>query len=237
MNNLRLINGNYPTKRVTIFVGNFGSGKTEVAVNFALALSDAGAKNVSIVDLDIVNPYFRCREAAKKLEAAGVETIHPKGDYFWADLPIILPSVKGVLENKEKRVVLDVGGDDVGARVLASLADSIDRSEVEILFVLNISRPFTNDAKSAIRMIKKVSEGGKIPVTGLVGNSHLGDETLPDIIYKGIETAQEVAKETGIPVCFVSATKDLIGSLDCGRIKYPLFSITRQMLKPWELKG
>lgn len=233
---LKLIGGDYSLKRVTIFIGNYGSGKTEVAVNFALAL--AGKKsNVSIVDLDVVNPYFRCREAGETLEAAGVETVFPKGEYTWADLPIILPEVKGVLENKDRWVVLDAGGDDVGARVLASLSDSLDISECEVLFVLNISRPFTDHAEGAIKMIEEVGAAGGLPVTGLVINPHLTNETTPEVVYRGVEMAEAVSKKTNIPVRFLSATRDVIKDLDIALISHLILPMERQMLPPWETKG
>lgn len=233
---IKLINGSYHLSRVTIFIGNFGSGKTEVAVNFALTLANVRPKlpQLSIVDLDIVNPYFRCREACEELDAAGIGTVFPKGEFKWADLPIILPEVKGVLENKDGLAVLDVGGDDIGARILSSLSDSIDKKECDVLFVLNISRPFTSDAKGATKMMNEVSEAGGIPITGLAVNPHLIQETAPELIYKGILMAEEVSKQTNIPIRFVSAIDEMIKELDLSKIGHPVLSLKRRMLKPWE---
>lgn len=204
-----------------------------MAVNFAIALAEMSYTSTSIVDLDIVNPYFRCREVSEILEEAGIKVVCPKGEFKWADMPIILPEIKGLLEGGEGYVVLDVGGNDVGARVLASLSGSIDRKGSETLFVLNTSRPFTRDVAGAIKMIGDVAKGGDIEIKGLVVNPHLIDETTPDIIYNGVDVAGEVSEKTGIPIRFVSVMKDLTDGLDIGRIGSPVFPMERRMLPPW----
>ena len=112
------------SKSILIIVGGYGSGKSEVAVNLSRQLVNAGSAPVAIADLDIVNPYFRSREASEQLTSLGIRTINPAGGQKYADLPIILPEIKGAIEQRQGVLVLDVGGDDVGARVLSSLSES-----------------------------------------------------------------------------------------------------------------
>ncbi|RKX27885.1 MAG: cobalamin biosynthesis protein CobQ, partial [Candidatus Zixiibacteriota bacterium] len=127
-------------KRVLVVVGGYGSGKSEVSVNLARHLASSGQLHVAIADLDIVNPYFRSREATEQLEKLGIETLHPKGSQAFADLPIIIPQVKSAIEGYDGVLILDVGGDDAGARVLGSLAGTFPSDDHEVLFVLNANR-------------------------------------------------------------------------------------------------
>ena len=139
-----------PIGNIAVFVGNYGSGKSEVAVNCALQFADGG-ETVRLVDLDVVNPYFRSREAVATLEAHNVEVVMPKGGLQWADLPVVLPRVKGVIAKPDGRLILDVGGDDVGARVLSSLADVLQRAEHQLLQVINSRRPFTDTVEGCLK--------------------------------------------------------------------------------------
>ena len=107
---------------IVLIVGNYGSGKTEVAVNLALASRKQG-KNVQLGDLDLVNPYFRSREAKKILEEVGVEVILPASEYLQSDLPVLSPAVYDMIKNPAHLSILDVGGDSVGATVLGALKD------------------------------------------------------------------------------------------------------------------
>lgn len=222
-------------KRLFAFVGNYGSGKTEVSVNFTLALAKA-AEQVAIVDLDIVNPYFRCREAQEELEKQGIETIFPKGEYFWADLPIILPQVKGVLSRNTGHVVLDVGGEDMGARVLASFDDDLKGKDADYFFVLNLSRPFTDDVEGCLKTFKMIEDAGKIKLTAIVLNTHLIHDTTPDIIYSGYEKAREVSDQSRLPIKFVAVEQSVLQDLDISRISSPILPMTRIMRPPWEIR-
>lgn len=239
MNKLQLINGEYPLKRTTIFVGNFGSGKSEVSVNFTLKLARAKPAGLplNIVDLDVVNPYFRCREAVEPLEKEGVRVVYPKGQYAWADLPIILPEIKGLLEDTAGLAVLDVGGDDVGARALGSISDWVNKENAEMLFVLNASRPFTGDSDGAMKIMREVAASAKINIGGIVINSHLVHETSAETIFDGIKLGEDVAKQTGLKIRFVSVMQDILKNMDASKIKYPILDMERQLLPPWEFKG
>lgn len=228
-------NGIEIKKHIFAFVGNYGSGKTEVAVNFTLALSKA-VKPVAIVDMDVVNPYFRCREAVAELEKEGIETIFPKGEYFWADLPIILPEVKGVIERKNGHVVLDVGGEDMGARILASFDDSLKGADAEFFFVLNLSRPFTDNIKGCLQTFKLIEDAGKISLTGIVLNTHLIHETTTETIYRGYDEALKVSQQSGLPIRFIAIEEGVFANINTKAIHSPILPIKRIMRPPWETK-
>ncbi|MBW2261005.1 MAG: cobalamin biosynthesis protein CbiA [Deltaproteobacteria bacterium] len=218
--------------RVTVFTGNFGSGKTEVAVNFTLLLA-AQETGVRIADLDIVNPYFRCREASGLMEKAGVEVIAPAGGWKHADLPIILPQIKGMVESKQNRTVLDVGGDPVGARILGSLAGSFVEDELDLIVVLNGNRPFTDTVDGACKMIEDIQEASRLSVTGLVGNTHLMESTTSDVIRKGEDLLLEVSGKLGLPVRFVTVGKGLLAGWSGSPPRAPVLALTRHMMPPW----
>lgn len=221
---------------LAIFVGNFGSGKTEVAVNYAMFLAKSGVKDLKIVDLDIVNPYFRSREARTDLENAGVELIAPIEGEVYADLPIISPKIKGQIQSAVSPLILDVGGDDMGARVLSSLFDAFENIKYELLMVLNVNRPFTGDAKGCQKIISEIEGASRLKVTGLVSNSHLIDNTTPEIINLGYSLVSEVSKNTGIPLKFITVDKRLKDKVKRENFSCPVLYIERIMLKPWEHK-
>ena len=223
-------------KRIIIFAGAYGSGKTEVAVNYAIGLAASQSQPVSIIDLDIINPYFRSREAALELEAQSVQVIMPHGEMRHADLPIILPEIRGEIERSEGKVIIDVGGDDVGARVLSSLADAFTPKGYELLIVLNARRPFTSDVAGSLKMIRDIEMSSRMRFTGIVSNTHLIGETTTETIIGGYKLAEEVGKAAGIPVTFVSVVAEVVQRLEQDIIKVPVFALSRQLLKPWEEK-
>ncbi len=217
--------------RVIALAGGYGSGKTEVAVNLALLLARAG-RRVQIADLDLVNPYFRCREARALMEAHGVRVVSPGGSKHWADLPIVLPEIAGMLDPPEGTVTLfDVGGDDVGARVLASLQPLLDR--YELWLVLNARRP-ADATVAACRELRAAIEGSsRLTATGVVANAHLADETTPDVIVDGWRHARRAADDMDLPLRFVAVMDALAGSPELDVLDAPLLRMDRHMLPPW----
>ncbi len=223
------------SKRVIIYTGNYGSGKTEVSVNYTLGLA-AREPELAIVDLDVVNPYFRCREAIKPMEEAGVEVIVPRGETFASELPIILPEVKGAMTRDTGRLVLDVGGDDVGARVLSSFGPALRADDADLLMVLNARRPFTDTVDGAMRIIREIETASRLKVTGLVSNTHLMEETSVEMIREGVALAEAVSAETGATVRFVAAMDDVAEAYvkeSGGEPPYPVMPMVRRMLPPW----
>jgi len=217
---------------IVILVGHFGSGKSEIAINLSLGFAARG-QDVSLVDLDVVKPYFRCRAAREEVEARGIHLVVPGGDRFYADLPIVVPEVKGVLTRSlgaNGRVVVDAGGDDSGARALGSLMDAIDPERSEMLFVVNTRRPFAEDQAALVAMLRDIETAARRRVTGLVANTHLMEETTPEVVREGLEAARTLAGSTGIPVRFCAVLKRMEGTLT--GMDVPVLAIERYLLPP-----
>jgi hypothetical protein len=223
--------------RVIAIVGSYGSGKTELAVNLSLQLA-AGGRRVQIADLDIVNPYFRCREARELMEAHGIRVVVPPGAQVFADLPIILPEIRGMLRPPEGVVtILDVGGDDVGARALASFRTSIADGQYELWQVINAKRPFTDTVDGCVQMMRAVEEASRWRVTGLLVNTHLIDETVAGTVLDGWRLAQAVRARTGLPIRLVAAMAHLADAPELASIDVPILRLHRHMLPPWLQAG
>jgi hypothetical protein len=224
-----------PGERVVLIVGNYGSGKTEVAVNLAIQLS--AREQVSIADLDIVNPYFRCREARSEMESFGIRVINPEGAYQAADLPIILPEIRGAAKDANGTLIFDVGGDDVGARVLSSLADVVADGSCTMLQVVNAKRPFTETVEGCLRIKGEIENASRLKVTGLVSNTHLLEQTEARTIHEGLRLAREMAQSAKLPIAFVTVNEELRDSFDAHEAGCPVLWIQRRMLPPWKLRS
>ncbi len=222
-----------PTAPIVGFVGAYGSGKTEVAVNYASQVAAAG-RTVTIADLDIVNPYFRCREATEALEERGIEVIIPRGANRHAELPILLPEIRGLLSRARGVRILDVGGDDVGARALSHLAPDFPApGEYELVQVVNQRRPFTDTVQGCLTMRAQMEGSSRLRITGLVGNTHLIEETTPEVVLDGYEFTRQVAAEMALPLWMVVVPSWLRGDIDLARFDVPVLVIDRQMNPPW----
>ena len=214
------------TRRISILVGHFGSGKSEIAVNYSMRLARDGLP-VSLIDLDVIKPYFRSRSARDQLAAAGVELVAPTGDSFYADLPIMLPRVRGLCRQHDRRVVMDVGGDDAGARVIGSLDDVLDPDEIEVAAVLNFNRPFTADPDQAVAMIRGIEGNARMRVTGVIANTHLMQFTKPETVRSGYENACECARRLSVKVLAVCVPSVLEGEFSGDEFESKLFPISR----------
>lgn len=219
-------------KRIQIITGHYGSGKTEYAVNLAKTLAQS-RDNVVLADLDIVNPYFRSYEQTKMLEAAGVRVIVTSCGGV-ADIPALNPAVMAVFQDKSLTGVLDIGGDPIGARVLARFAHQIRSDEYDLLFVLNANRPETRDAESALAYIRSIEAESHLTVTGIVNNTHLCAETTPGEILKGATLAKELSGKTGLPVVHHAVQKKFLSQVS-DQLSEPVLPIDIYMKKPWEI--
>ena len=222
-----------PSAPVVLFTGNYGSGKTEVAVNYSAHFARSGIAT-KIVDLDLVNPYFRCREARELLEAIGVSVVAPGGELQSADLPILLPQVRGAIEHNTGLSVLDVGGDNVGATVLSGLVKSFTRSGYEMYFVLNKNRPFTGTVEEVLQMMNEIETASGLRITAIVSNTHLMDETTPEMIVEGVDFAQIVAAAKGVRFAFVAVEQRLLNHHELAACSAAVLTIERMLLPPWK---
>jgi len=218
---------------VSLLVGHFGSGKTEIAINGALGLAARGIA-VTLADLDVVKPYFRSRSARALLAEAGVGLLAPEGEHFHADLPIVVPQVRNLLRDPAHKLVMDVGGDDTGARVLGSLADVMPADDSECLVVLNFRRPFTRDPDEATEMVRQIERAARVPVAGLVSNTHLMEHTTSEIVEEGYRKAEETARRLGIEVVAVTVVEGLVSGFDEKIFDCPVMRLRRVVRPPFE---
>ena len=221
------------TKGIVVICGNYGSGKTETAVNLAIKRKNDGIR-VKIADLDLVNPYFRTREAKALLEAMGIDVILPPQKYHNADLPILSPAVAGIIKQPAELTLLDVGGDDVGVTVLAALKNHLTEQPVNLLQVINPFRPFTRDIQGCIKIKNEIETSSKLNITGIVGNANLMDETRPDSIYEGYDMLKQVSGATGLAIEFITADSRLLPELELERFHCPILEINRKLNFPWK---
>lgn len=218
--------------RVTVFVGPYGSGKTELALNAVEQIAPS-YDQIAIVDLDIVKPYFRAREFRAKLVSRDIRVILPQGDLADSDMPAISPVIYTVFQNEKLKVIMDVGGDDAGAAALGQYRDYFRATDHEILFVVNTRRPFSQTVEEIVNMKERIEWRCRTPITAIVANTNLSMETTPEIILKGYKIVQQVAERCGLPIAFAAVDRSF-GDVVAPHIAEPLFLVDRQMLPPWE---
>lgn len=219
-------------RRVTVVVGPYGSGKSEFALNEVLTRRGMG--RVALLDLDLVKPFLRARAAREWLEALGVEVVAPTGDNTFADLPILLPQVRTLLRDSAVRVVADVGGDEAGSRVLGSLVDAVPVHETDIFLVLNFCRPFSETVEQAVAMAREIEMASRLRLTGVVSNTHLKQETTPEVVRMGYDLAVRVANILGIPVVAVAVEEALADRLDPNDFACPIRLLRGFLRLPFE---
>lgn len=187
-------------KRVNIFCGHYGSGKTNIAINYAVYLKNQGL-DVSIADIDIVNPYFRTKDSEDELKKKGIEVISLPFANTNVDLPALPAEVYSLVQNKSKYAVFDVGGDDRGAYALGRYVPSIlEENNYNMFFVANFYRPLTQTAEEALEVIREIESACAIPFTGIINNSNLGEETTAEDILRTAEEAEKLSRLSGLPL-------------------------------------
>ncbi|MBQ7739903.1 MAG: hypothetical protein IJT65_01535 [Eubacterium sp.] len=201
-------------KRVTLFAGHYGSGKTNIAVNYALKMHEEGY-DVKIADLDIVNPYFRTKDSADDLARANIELISPAYANSNVDLPALPQEVYGLVQNKRFYAIMDIGGDERGALALGRYRPYIlEENDFEMVFVANFYRPLTRTAEEALEVMKEIEAAGGIPFTSIVNNSNIGEETTVGDIKKSEAELKRLCEISNLPVLFTSVKEDLANELD-----------------------
>ena len=196
-------------KRITIFCGHYGSGKTNIAVNYALQLRKAHDK-VTIIDLDIVNPYFRTKDSEEALQKAGVELIC--SDYAGSnlDIPALPAAMMRPLAERDTFCVMDIGGDDRGAVALGRFADQIkSENDYEMLFVLSFYRPLTKTPEEALSVMREIEVACGLRFTGIVNNSNIGSATTPADILATAEQTARLCEMSGLPLVTTTVWENL----------------------------
>lgn len=220
------------SKRINIFVGGFGSGKTEIAINYSIDCKKR-YQQVAIVDLDIVNPYFRSREVKEILKLQGVKMVSPEGKLTYSDVPIISPEIKGLIQNQDFRLILDVGGDDVGSVVLGNFRNFIKDFDYEMFLVVNTFRPFTRNVSQIKQMTREIEHTSRLKITGIVSNPNLSIETDEENIIEGHKEIVKASKALDIPIKFVCVDERFIKKINKENIKESIFYIKPYMKLPW----
>lgn len=221
-------------RRLTVISGAFGTGKTEVAINLALQLHEAGEGPVTLVDLDIVNLYFRSRQKAYELEQIGIRVISSVEGMENADLPALSPAIHACFDRKDGPVVFDLGGSDLGGLVAAYLHRGFASEPFNHFLVVNPYRPFNQTAEATIDMAEQIAARSRLPITGMIANPHLINETTTDIIRDGLARVRLIRR---YPLVCLSVMEEFYvpGAFDDEGV--PVMVIRKQMKQPWEPGG
>jgi hypothetical protein len=226
---------------LTIFAGRFGSGKTEAALNYALRLAQrkksdesGAASSVTLIDLDIVTPYFRSREMADRMQQEGVQVIAPAAVSQHLDTPGITPQILGAIQRMDVPVVLDVGGDRQGARALGQFSSAIQRRGYTLHFVVNPYRPFTDSLDGLSISIAEIESSSRLRVQSLISNPNLIAATTIETILEGHSEIESYARTLGLPVAFVCIERRWMDLIGPEQFAQPLLILDRHFVMTWE---
>ena len=200
--------------RLTLFAGHYGSGKTNIAVNYAISLARQG-KKVCIGDLDIVNPYFRTADSAKRLHEASVELISPQFANTNVDLPALPAEAYRLVQDKTVYGIMDIGGDDRGAYALGRYVPFLkEENNYKMVFVANFCRPLTRTAEEAMEVMREIEAACGLKFTHIVNNTNLGPATDPDVVLDSGTQVQKLCDISGLPLFFTALREDLAPALE-----------------------
>ncbi len=199
-------------KQIHIFAGHFGSGKTEIALNFARKQREAG-KSVAIIDIDIVNPYFRTNDAADILKKLGIRLISNGYASTNLDMPIVPPEVLSVFDSEEEVVIFDVGGDSDGAYALGQYFNAFKENTYHMHYVINARRPLTSDADELLDMAYEIEAASRLKFTDIYNNTNLAMQTTGETLISGMEVARSLSEKMNIPVAYHCGTKETLSEL------------------------
>jgi CobQ/CobB/MinD/ParA nucleotide binding domain len=220
--------------RLTVISGAFGTGKTEIAINLALALRREGHDVVTLVDLDIVNLYFRSRQKAYELEHQGIRVVSSVEGMENADLPALSPEINACFDRRDGPVVFDLGGSDLGGLVASYFHRGLSSEPCNHWLVVNPYRPFNQTAEATVEMAAQIEERSRLPITGMIANPHLIGETTPAIIRDGFAVVRQVAR---YPLVCLSVMEDFYTPGAFDDLGVPVMVLGKQMKQPWEAGG
>jgi hypothetical protein len=218
--------------RIRIFTGHFGSGKTEISINYAIELAKQG-KKVAIVDIDIVNPYFCVRDISEHLSKEyGIRVISSNPHYSNAELAVVPSEVIAVFNDKSYDVVIDIGGDENGAVVLGQYNRFFKQEPYDMYFVINNNRPQTSNLKDTEEYIRNIEYTSRLKVTELISNTNMSYETNIEDVLKGDREVMELSEKTGIPYKYTTVRRDLAEDIK-GKVHGEVLPVDIYMKPPW----
>ncbi len=197
-------------KRITVVCGHYGCGKTNLTLNLALEAAGEG-QPVTVVDLDIVNPYFRSSEYGELLGEKGVRLIAPVFANTTLDTPTLPPEIYSVFEPQTGRVFLDAGGDDAGVTALGGLHAMLEEAGYDMLYVINRYRVLSQTPEETAALLGEIQAASRLRATGLVNNSHLGVETTLETLERALPFARKTAELTHLPLLYSTAPDFALG--------------------------
>ena len=200
-------------KRIRLFIGHYGSGKSEVSINYVTKLREQVEGEVALADLDVVNVYFRSREKKDLMKDLGITPIDSSINTTTLDLPAVSAEIMRPLNDKSVNYVIDVGGDNVGGKVVGRFANQFNSNDYDMFYVVNANREKTQTAKEVLQYIDAIEATSKLKVTGLINNTHMLKETTVEDVLKGQYVAREVSKIRNIPIKYISCLESIVDKL------------------------
>lgn len=221
-----------PLSKFLIITGHYGCGKTNLSINLALDKARQGRK-VTIMDLDIVNPYFRTSDYKKLLTDAGIRVVASPFAGSTLDIPALSAEMYSVFEDTESDVIIDVGGDDAGAAALGRFAPYVNRlPSFDMLYVVNRFRKLTQQPEQALEILREVEGMSRIKATGIINNSHLSQLTQCEDILSSAAYGEKIAELAGVPLVMTTAPEELSGEL-AGKVNN-LYGVKIYVVPPWK---
>lgn len=216
---------------ITIICGHYGSGKTNLCMNLALESARSGRRTV-IVDMDIVNPYFRSSDYRSFLQANNIELISPTYANTTLDTPVLPAEIYSIFGMQDAGIFIDVGGDDAGATALGRISGELSAEKYEMLYVINCNRILSREPEEAAGLLREIETASRLRATGIVNNSHMGVDSTLEIALESKAFADMVSQYTGLPLLYSTITDFALGdnALPDGFMK-----VSRLVLFPWEL--
>ncbi|MBS1401667.1 MAG: cobalamin biosynthesis protein CobQ [Oscillospiraceae bacterium] len=198
-------------KKIYVLIGNYGSGKSELALNFAFKAAETG--KTELIDLDMVNTYFRLTERGKMVSQKEIRLVSPNFACSGIETLSLPAEVASAFALDWDTVVFDVGGDAVGSTALGRYHEDfmeLGPDQLEVLNVVNIRRPLAGTVEKIIKLQQEMQVHSRLKITGMINNTNLAQMTGPDELRDGYEMLREVSEKTGVPVSYTTGKKDLL---------------------------
>ncbi|MCK5848310.1 MAG: hypothetical protein KAH01_03855 [Caldisericia bacterium] len=222
-------------KKIWVFIGNMGSGKSEISINFTYQRQKSNPdEKIKLIDMDIVKPYIRIRDKEEEISKLGVDLLLPDKAVRDMDMPIVPSHINDHIRNDSFNLVMDVGGEEAGSTTIAQFNSMLNNAELEVFLVINTKRPFSNTPELIVKTLKSLEHYSRLKVTGLISNTHLRFDTSQEEILEGLEKLEVASKIVNIPIKIVAVWHKMLTKELEERIKYPIIPLRLFLTFPWE---